>query len=180
MSENKESINELYHQAAQMLEYCPNTGNLYWKKVNPHYKVKIEDVAGCIAKSAGKGKTPRYYIRVVYKKTPLLGHRLCWLIHYGYLTEMIDHVDGSPVNNKLVNLRSCTNQENGFNRGKNKNNSSGYKGVSYNKDRKKFQAKIHINGKGISLGYFNDAKDAHNAYIEASKKHHGVFFRSSI
>lgn len=178
MPRTKSEMEDLYYQAAKMLNYCPDSGNLYWKEVSPHGKVKIGDIAGCKAKRS-KGKTGSYYVQVVYMKVQLLGHRLCWLIHYGCLVEMIDHIDGDPANNKLSNLRSCTNQENSFNRGKNKNNTSGYKGVSLNKSRGKYQAKIYINNKSVSLGYFLDPKDAHLAYVEGSSKYHGEFARAS-
>lgn len=62
----------------------------------------------------------------------------------------VDHINGNPSGNRKENLRICTNQENSFNKYKNSNNTSGYKGVSFDKDRNKWRASIHHNGKKIS------------------------------
>src|SRR3990167_2869647 len=53
-----------------------------------------------------------------------------------------DHIDGNSLNNQRKNLRMCTTAENGMNRGKQKNNKSGYKGVSRHSGGKRWQAKI--------------------------------------
>ena len=75
MPRTKSETEALYYQAAKMLNYCPDSGNLYWKEIKPHGKVKIGDIAGCKAKRS-KGKIGSCCIRVVYMKVPLLGDRL--------------------------------------------------------------------------------------------------------
>lgn len=84
-----------------------------------------------------------------------------------------DHKDGNGLNNQKSNLRNCTLSENQMNRGKGKNNTSGFKGVS--KHRKKFQANIGLKGKMISLGHFDTKAEAYEAYVAACKKYHGEF-----
>ena len=59
-------------------------------------------------------------------------------------------------------------------------NTSGYKGVSWYKRDRKWQAGIKVNGKFIYLGLFNDPKEAHEAYIKAAKKHFGEFANSGV
>jgi hypothetical protein len=86
----------------------------------------------------------------------------------------VDHINGNGLDNRRENLRVCTIRENQFNRGRNKNNTSGYKGVIWNKQAHKWQARIHI-PKQKHLGYFNEAKDAANAYKEAAKLYQGNF-----
>ena len=58
---------------------------------------------------------------------------------------MIDHIDENKSNNNVENLRWATNQDNQFNSGISKNNTSGFKGISYNKKLKKYSARICIN-----------------------------------
>ena len=88
---------------------------------------------------------------------------------------MIDHINNKPLDNRKANLRLCTNAQNQMNRGKQSNNTSGYKGVSWEKRQKKWRACIEVAGKAISIGYFKDKLQAHEAYKEAAKKYHGEF-----
>jgi hypothetical protein len=88
---------------------------------------------------------------------------------------VVDHVDGNTLNNQRCNLRTCSQSENMQNRGKTKTNTSGYKGVTWHRNRNKFLAQIKVNNKNIYLGYFKSAEDAARAYDEAAKKHHGAF-----
>ncbi len=88
---------------------------------------------------------------------------------------LIDHRDGNGLNNQRENLRICTNQQNRRNSRKRKRTSSQYKGVSFFKRKKKWHARIGINGKLVPLGYFVNEEDAANAYAQAAKKYFGVF-----
>jgi hypothetical protein len=88
----------------------------------------------------------------------------------------IDHVDGDSLNNNPANLRLATPTENGRNRGKNKNNTSGCKGVTRIKNREKWEAKIQIGGRTLHLGYFEEITDAAAAYDRAAREHHGEFY----
>lgn len=86
-----------------------------------------------------------------------------------------DHRDGNGLNNQKENLRVATRSQNLQNRGKYKNNSSGYKGVYWNKIAKKWIVRIKIKNNNIYLGCFPDKIKAHKAYITACKKYHGDF-----
>ena len=90
--------------------------------------------------------------------------------------EMIDHIDENKANNNLKNLRWATNQDNQFNLGISKNNTSGYKGISYNKKLNKYKARICINRISQFLGYFETAEKASKAYEAKAKILHGEFF----
>lgn len=87
----------------------------------------------------------------------------------------VDHIDRNPLNNQKSNLRICTKYQNALNKGLSKLSKTGYKGVCFKKDCQKFQARICFNKKRISLGYFDTAELAFQAYKEASKKFHGEF-----
>lgn len=86
-----------------------------------------------------------------------------------------DHIDGNGLNNQRNNLRICNNMENGCNRKINKNNTSGFKGVSYKKSRETYEARIMYQKKSFYLGNYIKAKDAALAYDKAAKKLHKQF-----
>lgn len=87
----------------------------------------------------------------------------------------IDHINGNKLDNRKSNLRICTASENARNRGKQRNNTSGYKGVCYDKVRRKWKAEIKANGVRHYLGRFDTVEDAHQAYVDAAKELHGSF-----
>jgi hypothetical protein len=76
----------------------------------------------------------------------------------------VDHKDRNGLNNQKGNLDVCEHSKNMMNRSKQKNNKSGYKGVTYHKTNKRFQATITFNGKQKHLGYYNTALEASKAY----------------
>ena len=87
----------------------------------------------------------------------------------------VDHVDGNGLNNRRSNLRVATPAENQRNRGLHINNTSGYKGVGWDKQRGKWLAQIELSGKTTRLGRYATKELAHAAYCEAAKMHFGQF-----
>ena len=88
---------------------------------------------------------------------------------------VIDHIDRNGLNNQRNNLRDSTRSQNNANRGLNKNNTSGYKGVCWNKQKQKWHARIRVNYKYVQLGLFDNIKDAARAYNKAALKYFGEF-----
>ena len=88
----------------------------------------------------------------------------------------IDHINVARGDNRFSNLREATRSENLRNRGAQKNNTSGFKGVSWQKSSRKWDARINIHGKVVHLGYFDDPEDAYQAYCQAAKELHGEFY----
>jgi hypothetical protein len=86
-----------------------------------------------------------------------------------------DHKNNNPLDNRIENLRICTNSQNQMNTKVQINNTSGFKGVTWNKIVKKWVAQIKLNNKLINLGYYINPIDAARAYNEAALKYHGEF-----
>jgi hypothetical protein len=112
--------------------------------------------------------------RVNGKRRALQLHRLVMGEPEG---KMIDHRDGDPRDNRKDLLRLATSAQNLANRGAQSNNTSGHKGVSWHRARKKWLAQIKHEGKNIHLGYFTGLEEAAQAYKEAALKYHGEFAR---
>lgn len=91
-------------------------------------------------------------------------HRLAWFYMTGKQPESyIDHIDGNPSNNVWSNLRLATPKQNTYNKKIPKSNSSGVKGVCWNKNLGKWQAGIKYQYKSIHLGLFDNLEDAAEA-----------------
>lgn len=91
-------------------------------------------------------------------------------------TVQIDHINGNRLDNRKLNLRVCSNQENSMNRYKNSNNSSGYKGVYFDKDRGKWRGAIQYNRKSIkSPKRYNTPEEAYEWYVEKSNELFGEY-----
>lgn len=92
--------------------------------------------------------------------------------------QVVDHIDGNKLNNTKSNLRICSNAQNLANRGPNKNNSSGKKGVYFCKRSKKWIAQIGFDNKRITVGSFSDLNEAAEAYEAAATRIHKEFART--
>jgi hypothetical protein len=150
------------------LHYNPETG-IFTRMVSNNNKIKVGDVAG--------GKHNQGYMVIGINGKLYLAHRLAWLYVHGEFPENdIDHISGIKDSNFIKNLRVSTRSQNLFNRGVTKNNTSGYKGVSFDKATNKWMAKARLNGKRYYLGLFVTPEKASEAYQAFSKNNHGEFY----
>jgi len=91
--------------------------------------------------------------------------------------KMTDHVNGNGLDCRRENMREATVSQNRHNTGIRTDNSSGYKGVSWDKSMNKWVAQIQVNCKGIKIGRFTTKELAALAYNRAAIKYHGEFAR---
>ena len=146
----------------EKINYDPITGIFKWI-IKPSKRIKIGSVAG--------NSTSRYH-KIEIDNVQYLSHRLAWLYVYGYFPiNNIDHINHNPFDNRIENLREATTQENNKNRSKNKNNTSGFNGVYWDKSRNKWVVLININGKSKNLGRFDTVEEAINIRILANEQY---------
>ena len=142
--------------------YCRAHRNGQETKSEKWYEVTFHKDQGydrCNISVEGKGRN--------FKKHRLvkLAHDPTWDIFDVSPSNCIDHENHTRDDNSNENLRVVTNQQNQFNR-------SGVKGYTWREARKKWVAKIKVDGKGIDLGGFEKEEDARNAYLAAKAIYH--------
>lgn len=91
----------------------------------------------------------------------------------------VDHINGNPLDNRRENLRICSRSENEQNKVKRKG-SSQYKGVFYAKREQRWIAKIQVNGRQTTLGYFKSEHDAARIYDAKARELFGAFARTNF
>lgn len=149
-----------------LLNYNPDTGVFTW--VNARGNLKAGSVAGTVDYQG--------YVRISINERRYRAHRLAWLyVHGETLTVEIDHINGIKSDNRISNLRTATRSQNEANKIKTQKNTSGYKGVSWHKNDKKWVAHITINQKLKCLGSFSTREEAHKAYCKAANDIFGRF-----
>ena len=150
---NQEALQKIFY-------YNPETGDLIRRRT------------GKVIKSPHN--SGRYQVNINGGVVKLV-HRVIWCYMTGDWPEQIDHINGDPKDNRWINLRAATNTQNSRNSRKPKNNTSGYKGVSFISRLNKYRATIMVNRKHIYLGLFVDPKEAALAYNNAAIKYFGEF-----
>jgi hypothetical protein len=155
-------------QIKERLEYNPDTGVLTWRSKVNKSPVKIGQQAGSLNTSG-------------YRQIPLFGKtrkasRLIWYMQTGvYPKKEIDHKNRIKSDDRWENLREATRSQNQSNRTIQSNNTSGYKGIVWRKNRSKWIAQVKLNGRYIHIGSFDNKKTAARHYRIAAKKYHGSY-----
>jgi hypothetical protein len=104
-------------------------------------------------------------------------HRLHHLILPPSAGLEVDHVNGDRLDCRRANLRLATHEENMRNTDRRSSNVSGYKGVSWHRQKRRWRARITVGGKERTIGYYQSVTDAALAYNAAAVRLHGDFAR---
>ena len=143
-------------------------GAIYWNKSRE--KVTAGNKAGYVANTG--------YLLVGIDKNLFLNHRIIFMMNYGYMPTMIDHIDGNKLNNKIENLRDITRGQNRMNSKLQSNNKSGVKNVNWNKKHKKWYVQLGVEGKKLYFGSYFDLNVAKFVAETMRHKYHKQFARS--
>jgi len=141
-------------------------GILYWKVDRVANKLKGKP-AGCID---GKGYLQTRINNVLYKN-----HRIIYAMFHNVWPKLIDHIDGNPLNNNIENLREATVSQNTMNSKIYAHNTTGIKGVEWNKRLQRWTVRIQVNGKRKYFGCYKDIDYATFVAEAMRYKYHGQF-----
>lgn len=161
---------------ASLLTYEPETGFLFWKH-RPGARQSINSrLAG---KRALTCVSAHGYLRGLILGRGYLAHTICWVLNFGEWPDReIDHINRDRSDNRIANLRLATRSQNAMNTPPYKNNKSSMKGVFFHKSSGRWKAAICVDKNKITLGFFDNPKSAHDAYVDASRRLHGEFGRT--
>jgi hypothetical protein len=119
-------------------------------------------------------------VRTVYAKRNVRRADGTWTtqrMHSALLPDasLVDHIDGDGLNNTRANLRPASGAENQRNASRRRDNTSGFKGVSWDKREGKWRAYIHADGRQRHAGHHADPQTAARAYDAAARELHGEY-----
>lgn len=136
-------------------------------------KVQKQSGSGCWEWVGGRNRAG--YGRFSIARTPKLAHRISYEWSHGQSIPpgmSIDHVCHNTSCVNPAHLRLATHALNNQNAaGARRGSLSGIRGVRWHTKTKKWQARASLNGKGYSIGYFDDIKEAELAAIAWRRKH---------
>jgi hypothetical protein len=151
----------------RLFEY--RDGKLYWKYVEGRRKETnnrfVGKEAGC---EQGHGYRTVSY-KIGNKKYKQLLHRVIYALHHDSWPELIDHIDRDPTNNRIGNLRPASKKLNAINTSRLRKNSSGFRGVCWNRLCKRWEAHIKNDSSKVHLGLFHCLGEAIKARKDAEK-----------
>jgi hypothetical protein len=147
-----------------LVEYDPELGLFKWLAYGPNRKT------GWFEGS----KMTRGYLCLRIDGVTHYCHKLAWLYVHGETPEIVDHKNRVNNDNRICNLRAANHSINMINTKTRVDNSSGYRGISWNKATEQWYAYVNIDGRRYAK-YYDDLETA-IAFREAmAAKHHGVF-----
>lgn len=163
-----------------LFDYNPDTGKFLWRERPLSHFVSKRGCSTWNAHHAGAEafitKSSNGYLMASVDKRRIKAHRAAWAIHHNELTDqIIDHINGDPLDNRITNLRLASPADNSRNQRIRRDNKTGLKGVYFHRAAGKYGAQIAVNGKPKHLGLFDTPEAAHESYCKAAKEMHGAF-----
>lgn len=146
-----------------VLNYNKKTGVFTWAVYRSHKAIE-GGIPGRLDKDG-------YHRITVFGRT-YFAHRLAWAFVHGEFPDgQIDHINGNQADNRIENIRLCTQAQNQQNKES--------VGATFNKKTNKWQSQIKKSGKTYYLGSFSDKGDAIEAYRKKSIDLFGEYSRWS-
>lgn len=153
------------------------TGKVVWRERCRRGRGWSHAVPG---NEAGNGTSSTGYRAVRIENKLLFSHHIAWFLHYGEWPLMqVDHVNCDRKDNRIENLRLASLSQQGYNTTLRSNNTSGVKGVYFDRTRRKWSAEIKYNKTKKFLGYFDCIGDAAKARQAAADRYHQEFARQA-
>ena len=150
----------LQQRLFELVTYHADTGRFTWRApISP--RVRPGAFAGNLHHTG--------YRRLMLDGRRYGEHQLVWLAETGdFPSHRIDHINGVRDDNRRINLRPATAKQNNENTPVRKDNTSGYRGVSWRVRSRKWVAQIQHNKRKIHLGYFDTLEEARRAYTQTA------------
>jgi hypothetical protein len=155
----------------QYLHYDPETGRVTWIRTHPMAR------GICIGNEAG-GINLQGYRSFAFRGKHIRVHRFAFAYMHGRWPQpYCDHINGDRLDNRACNLRECDPSQNCQNRPAFKNNTAGAKGVSYDRDSRKWRSRVWVGGNVKFSRRFSHLEDAVAFVKQAREQLHGEFAR---
>lgn len=146
-----------------------------YNKTTGFFKYKISR-GRCMHGDIAGSLSTRRYVRIRIDNIDYGAHRLVFMYITGeWPKDQVDHKNQIKDDNRWTNLRDCTPEQNQGNVPLRSNNTSGYKGVCWNKKTEMWISRISHKSKRISLGSFTCKHEAAGHYNNAALKYFGEF-----
>lgn len=166
----KNTLQFSHENLKKVLSYDPDTGLFVWLiRCSP--QKNVGDIAGCVNLDG--------YIQVRVLGKLCYGHRLAWFYMTGEWPQQLDHENCIKSDNRWSNIRLATFAQNNYNKKRQANNTSGYKGVHFHRKTGMWRATIGENGNFRHIGLFWDKEEAYKAYCEALMQIANSFARTA-
>lgn len=155
----------------KLLDYDPHTGHFTWLVNRRGRYARIGKCAGSVCKDGR--------VQICIDCHIYFASRLAFLwMTRRWPKQLVDHRNCNPSDNRWSNLRQANYSQNGAN-SRDRLSGSPLKGVTWDRRREQYAARIRVNYRTINLGRFDTPEEAHAVYATAARRHFGEFARGA-